>query len=272
MNAHEPLSQLDIMYLTDSWRWFGRHSGYAGLIDFIPPEGNRASLFTCNVPSRNEDLQNRILSLLRGRAWCCTGRDRQQEALFVESLHSHPTAIGHVLYYERHHPLFRAWEKAPRNLVTTIHHPMDQLRTLHRTATDDLSHLSSALVLYQRDLAFFESHVGKGRVKFVHHGVDTGFFRPVERDYDDGRPPRILFVGINGRNLKMLHEVVQQVCRERSDVEFHLLVPSRRGDSRNHVYFSRLKRIEQVKWRSNLSDQELLDLYRKSYLLLLPLD
>jgi glycosyltransferase involved in cell wall biosynthesis len=144
------------------------------------------------------------------------------------------------------------------------------MRALHPAVLQDLRRVSSAILLYQRDLDFFENHVGRGRVKFVRHGVDTEFFRPPSFQPDESSR-RLLFVGINGRNHAMLARVVQRLCRSHPKLRFDMLVPGFREKPREALRLASLWRNPKVTWHSGIGDTALRRLYQTSYLLLLPL-
>ncbi len=179
--------------------------------------------------------------------------------------------MGHVLYFERHHPLFHEWRRAPARLVATIHHPPEQLAGWHSAVMDDLHRLESAIVLYRRDLDFFEKHVGRGRVRFAPHGVDTHFFSPAEPRFDESSR-RLLFVGVNGRNLPMLLRVVARLSSTHPELRFDMLVPKLREKPREALRLASLWRNPRVTWHAGIGDEALRELYRGSYLLLLPLE
>ena len=131
--------------------------------------------------------------------------------------------VRHIFYQEAHHQFLERWEKAPPNLVGTLHHPPDQWGQWPPTLVRNLGRLSSVIALYRRDLERFGSLVGAGRVRFVHHGVDTEFFRPGQANGREARPStpgerRILFAGQNGRNTRMLFRVVTRLAERRPDL------------------------------------------------------
>jgi glycosyltransferase involved in cell wall biosynthesis len=143
------------------------------------------------------------------------------------------------------------------------------MREWHPAVLEDLRRVSSAIVLYRRDLDFFERHVGRDRVRFVPHGVDTAFFRPAPESLEG--PRRLLFVGDNGRNLSMLHRVVLRLAGAHPTLRFDLLVPPLRAKPRVRLRLAGLWRHPQVTWHAGLDDEALRALYQSSCLLLLPL-
>jgi glycosyltransferase involved in cell wall biosynthesis len=175
-----------------------------------------------------------------------------------------PDPVKHILHFEDHFMFFDQWEKAPRHLISTLHIPREQWTP---EELDGLKRLSSAIVLYQRDLEFYESHVGKERVKFIRHGVDVDFFRPARSL--PAQPNRILYSGHYLRNTAMLSRVIQQLAPRHPGLEFHLLVPESFRDLEG---FAELKDRPEITWHQNLNDDELRQLICSSWLVLLPMN
>ena len=171
--------------------------------------------------------------------------------------------MRHILHFDQHAWFIDRWEKAPREIIGTIHLPPSrwpdgELRYMQS--------LSSAIVLYQRDLDFFESQVGRGRVRFIRHGVDTEFFHPA------AAPPgaaRILFAGHYLRNTAMLARVIARLAEKRPELRFDLLVPKAFRDLEG---LPALCGRPEVSWHSGLSDTQLRDLIASACLVLLPMN
>ena len=258
----------NVIYLADTWNWFGQHTGYARLVEGLASLGEEPPVIQGASASRLRGFYHRIYDFTHGNVCCCCAeRDQKSEYAFVEPWEKSSDAIGHVLYFERNHPLFQRWNRVPRRLTTTIHHPPEQMQQWHPEFFKDLRRLSSAIVLYQRDLDFFENHIGQGRVKFIHHGVDTEFFRPPRTPHDG--PPRLLFVGVNGRNTDMLVRMTRRLSSH--DVSFDVLLPRLRDRPLEVLRLVQLWNHPRVTWHSRLTDEELRQLYQRSFLLLLPL-
>jgi glycosyltransferase involved in cell wall biosynthesis len=250
----------DVAYLSDWWRWLGKRSSY-GLLPQYVAQIDRTVRVT-DTPAR---LLNRIVGQLRApaqRPWRNWGYYPGSEAAFLRELSRRPGCIGHILYFERHHHLLRRWTEAPRTIVATLHHPPVQQKEFPRRFLDDLQRLHSAIVLYSCDLNLFEEQLGSRSVTFIPHGVDTDFFVPALE------PPglrRLLYVGINGRDFRMLAEVVTRLTREEPDVYFDFVV------SKSPRLLHALWRHPRIRWHSSITDNQLRSLYQASYLLLLPL-
>ena len=112
--------------------------------------------------------------------------------------------------------------------------------------------MGSAIALYQRDIPFFEQFLGRGRVRFIHHGADIEFFQP-----GSARPngaPRILYSGVYLRNEPMLVRVATRLLAKRPDLRFDLLVPAHRRNSPN---LAPLLNHPAVTWHGSLNDEQL---------------
>jgi glycosyltransferase involved in cell wall biosynthesis len=149
-------------------------------------------------------------------------------------------------------------------VIGTIHLPAS---TWKPDQCELLSRLSSALVLFQRDLPFFEKYVGPGRARFIHHGADVEFFKP---DFSRVEmPPRILYSGVYLRNEAMLARVIKKLSEKIMGVRFDLLVPQHH---RNSPALAPLHAHSAVTWHAGLNDEQLRELYQRSYLMLLPMN
>jgi glycosyltransferase involved in cell wall biosynthesis len=249
-----------MLLLYDKIGWFGSHTGYEQLTSFIT---NRCK---CSVISPRRGPMARYLGSTYARMHGRMGRGAidfsELEFRLGRQLGRHDRS--HILYLEHHLNLLRSWPKAPPNLMGTIHLPAADWKP-ERLAL--LSRLSSAMVLYQKDISYFENHVGKGRVKFIHHGADTGFFKPDPAKLQ--MPPRILYSGVYLRNEPMLVQVIKRLAEKVSALRFDLLVPQHH---RNSPALAPLLQHPAVTWHAGLNDEELRALYQRSYLMLLPMN
>lgn len=131
-----------------------------------------------------------------------------------------------------------------------------------------LRRVEQAIVLYERDLEWFGEMLAPDRVHFVRDGVDTHFFRPANHQMNDEAEKRILVSGHWLRNTEMLARVVAKLIALKALVSFDILVPVR---WRNSTGFSALLQYPNIRWHETQDSQEVLSLYQRSYLLLLPL-
>jgi glycosyltransferase involved in cell wall biosynthesis len=248
------------LILRDEIPWFGKHSGYEQIVGYLADLQAikivvpRAGKFARYLGSATARLQGRM-----GR-----GATDLSELEFRLSRRLGNYQPSHILYMEHHLNVLRVWAKSPRDVVGTVHLPAsvwkpEQIGLLLR--------LASALVLFQRDIPFFEKHIGKGRVKFIHHGADTEFFKP---DASKLRMPlRILYSGVYLRNEAMLVRVLKKLAERNPDIRFDLLVPRHH---RNSPALAPLQGHPVVTWHAGLNDAQLRELYQQSYLMLLPMN
>lgn len=241
----------------DKIGWFGSRSGYEMLPKFLPKKsicvttrngivfrtlGKFYSLFN-SLPPRNQSVSFAELEFLMRTVF-------------------HRETVRHILYGEPHLQFIGKQGNLPTSWIVTLHLPPSQWSDMDRNM---LKSINSAIVLYQRDIPFFEEFVGSGRVRFVHYGVDSDFFSP------QSSPPekRVLFAGAYLRNTQMLGRVVKRLLATNPDINFDFLVPLH---ARRQEGISELEGHPSIKWHAGLSDEQLRELYRRSYLLLLPMN
>ncbi len=254
-----------IHILADKIPWFGQHTGY----EQLPRHLNADLRVVRSRTTRNQIRLGRAYKRVKGWPWREDDVYAAAELRFwLESLWA-PADVRHILYGEGHHHYLEHWKQAPANLVATLHHPPEQWPQQHPLFLSNLRRLRSAIVLYRRDIEVFEQYVGAGRVHVILHGVDTEFFCPANEPVTY-RTPRLLFAGQNGRNTDMLFRVITVLAQRHPDLVFDLLV--RDTIRQRYRGLSQLTHHPAVRWHERISDDALRDLYRRSYLLLLPLD
>jgi glycosyltransferase involved in cell wall biosynthesis len=249
-----------ILYLREKIPWFGGHSGYEQLTSHLP-----ARLEALEVMPRDGQFARYLGSAyarIRGRFG--RGAISLSELEFRLKRRFHKLDVNHVLYVENHFDLLNGRSKARRDFIGTIHLPAsvwkpEQCRLLSR--------LSSAFVLYQRDIPFYEKQLGSRRVRFIHHGAETDFFKPGAPQSE--MPIRILYSGVYLRNEPMLVRVVKQLSSKSPELRFDLLVPQHH---RKSPALAPLLNHPMVTWHAGLNDLELRTLYQHSYLMLLPMN
>lgn len=249
-----------ILHLREQIPWFGGHSGYEQLTRHILPLQQLGTV----EPRRGQ------LARYAGSAYArLLGRygrgsaDLSELEFRCRRRLSRPDA-SHVIYLESHLSLLQVWPQAPIDLVGTIHLPASVWQSDQCAL---LSRLASAIMLYQRDIPFFEKYVGKERIKFIHHGADTDFFKPDPAKLQ--MPPRILYSGVYLRNEPMLARVVKRLAEKVPELRFDLLVPLHH---RKSPALAPLLNHPAVVWHAGLNDEELRMLYQRSYLMLLPMN
>lgn len=251
---------MKVLHLRERVPWFGGHSGYEQLTRHV-----HSCHAVWTVKPRRGQLarySGSAYARLQGRH----GRGATSLSELEFRLHRglrRPDA-SHVLYLENHFELLSSWSGTQKDLVGTIHLPQSIWK---REQCELLSRLNSAFVLYQKDIPFFEQFVGKGRVKFIHHGADVEFFKPDPSKRED--PPRVLYSGVYLRNEPMLVRVLNRLVETSPYLRFDLLVPEHH---RKSPALKPLLNHPAVTWHAGLNDEQLRELYQRAYLMLLPMN
>lgn len=173
-------------------------------------------------------------------------------------------SIGHLSSVEAHFPYLHSKSKREPRLCGTIHFPLHMSQETNRMA---LQRLGAAVCFWTKDLERFEKYVGKGRLRFIHHGVDTEFFSP-ESVTNAAVAPRILVAGQFLRNFEMLQRVVTKLIELHPAVEYDFLIPE---GARSRKGLPELFGLPQIHWCAGLSEVQLRDHYRQAYIHLLPM-
>lgn len=255
---------MNIYYLSDTWPWFGKHQCYRRLVDYVK---------AIHQKTKEVRVKYNAIEYLLGKAYlfinrCFWRRDAIFAAAECEYIKKYLKSIKdkdiyHILFYDTHYPMFNRWQKTPKNVIATIHHPIG--RKYPPFMEENLRRLSSAIVMYKKGVDYFERYIGKGRVRFIHYGVDTEFFYPSEEKIYNEK--RLFFTGQNGRNIDMLKRVVLKLIKKYPEIKLDMLVP----ESIKHNDLKELTSYSAITWYHNLSENEVRELYQKSYLLLMPM-
>jgi glycosyltransferase involved in cell wall biosynthesis len=240
--------------------WFGLHTGYENLAPHLSRIMDTDRIGESNgLPSK---ITGRTASLLMGHrpnnSALSGGRVR---AALRMILTGRPL---HILYGEAHLP---EWGDFPVRLMErtllTLHQPF---RRWDHDSLGSLRNFRHAICLSSAETALFRDRMAPGaRVRFIPHGTDTRFFRP-------GRPddtPRLLYSGVHLRNVAMLARIATSLRTRHPHVVIDALVPRAR---RKGPHFEFLSELPNIRWHEGLDDGSLLSLYRRSYLLLLPMN
>ncbi len=259
---------MDVYYLTEKIKIWGKYTGYIRL----PHHMSRIKAGTKHYHiGRKSRLLNRLGRLIgRNPIRPNTQAYRNLHEWYFYHIYTRrlqPGSVYHLINFDSAFPfLERFGDKAPKRLISTLHNPQVNLITVEQRTY--LSKLASALVLYRRDIGWYEQFVGSGRVKFVPHGVNTDFFHPTEMTRFP-KVPRLLFIGRIFRNTAMLARLVKSMVQTLPQVGFDLVVSAFQKQQDPH--FQSLMDLPAVRWHSGISDERLRELYRTSYLLLMPL-
>jgi glycosyltransferase involved in cell wall biosynthesis len=256
---------MEIVYLMNYIPWFGGLTGYERLQSHMEKEDVRTHVYRPQ-PGWVPYALGKAVSLLRGH-----GRIPQNEAFARAcaecALRRNKRRLAHLIYGERH---MDYWKDAPLSVrersILSLHQPPSMWG---ESDAQSLSYFQHVIVLWQKDIEWFQSHLGQGAVSFIHHGVETDFFTPVDHLPGQSSKIHLLYAGVHLRNLPMLGRIIRILCQRRTDIQFDLLIPV---DRRSDPTLIELQNNPQVTWHANLNDEQLRDLYRQAYLMLLPMN
>jgi glycosyltransferase involved in cell wall biosynthesis len=254
-----------LRFIVDQPGWYGRRSGYyTQLPRALAGLGHDVRT---TLPCRG--LGWRLI----GKAWSTAfGLPGRRQTLTVDEVRFHagwllhPRDIGVILSIEEHLPGLSYWGKSPGRLIGTIHFPRGSWAG---PRADALKRLRSAIVLAKADLDFFASLVGHGRVRFAYHGVDTDFFRPAEGGTAPPERPLFLCVGQFGRDFAQLERAAPVILDRIPHAELRILLAAHADDS---ALLPALRHHPRVRIVRGISDDELLGLYQRATLMLLPME
>lgn len=241
--------------------WYGSHSGFYEQI--ARRWAGRHPVAKIIVP--RSDAWSRMIGKLHSVRLGVRNRNQAESAAelrFLGHLWKEREAAGVVLNMDDHWPMLRWWPKVPRHLVGVIHIPFSRWS---RSAKRDCARLSSAIVLWRRDIPRIEALVGHGRVRFVPHGVDAEFFRPGEMPRESDH---LLSCGQFLRDFQRLERVFCLLRKERPTLRLTLVVAAH---ITRHPDLAWTGSTPGVTVLSGISDAALLDCYQRSTALLMPL-
>lgn len=192
-------------------------------------------------------------------------QSRTYAELFFDLARRKRNSIGHLSSVEAHFPYLHAKSRREPRLCGTLHFPPQMSPESGRVA---LRRLGAAICFWTKDFERFEKYVGRGRLHFIHHGVDTDFFSPLKAA-GAALPPRVLVAGQFLRNFEMLARVVSRLIQLHPELEYDFLIPECARDRKG---LPELSRFPQIHWHAGLSEIQLRDRYRQSYVHLLPMN
>lgn len=150
-----------------------------------------------------------------------------------------------------------------KRIICTYHQPPEYFEQFVGKK-NHLKKLDALVVVSKVQLEYFEKIVGKGRVFFIPHGVDTDFFKPGRLNLAKyTNKYNCIFVGQWLRDFTMLKNVIQIVCSRRKNINFHLII-----NRKHKPFFSNLPNTYSY---SGIDDFTLLNFYQNTALLVIPL-
>ena len=237
-------------------------SGYDRIIDYI--DGNVIA------PSQNVSLAQRVIARF-SRNWITNSGVRwyhRQE--FLCELHAamhwlkDSRNIFHFIYGENSFRyLSELKRKLPRNkIVCTFHTPEYRFRSL----ISDPSYLrtiDAVIVVSTAQCAYFSDILGKEKIFFVPHGIDTEVFQSSQKRRMMNNKFNCLYVGTHLRDVDAMEKIILEARTHNAKIHFHVVA--------NETTLARFRGQANVSVYHKIADKELIALYQSADILTLPL-
>lgn len=262
---------MDIILLRQAFNHINGYSGYENFISYLGKENiTYTEVFKVRSIKRY-DFLNRVLITKTNKKKAAGIGTYYNIFSFIAEKKALLTAIKknarviHNTHLEDNHG-FLGTDKTRHNyhLIATAHQPVSWWKYTNRNKVC-LQQLDLLIALTRRDQNFFEKII-PGRVRLVHHGVDTNFFTITKEIRD--RPYRILFIGNWLRDIVFFDRVISKILSSFKEILVDIVSPANK-DLSSPVF--RLCKYQQVSVHYNLSEEQLRNLYNNSRLLFLPL-
>ena len=167
--------------------------------------------------------------------------------------------IYHFLYGENTVRILPYIKRRACRVVCTFHQPEEMLEHAEQFRRT-ISKLDGIVVLARHQIPFYARHADRGKIFFVPHGIDTKRFSPGTERRD---PRRCLFVGNWLRCFETMAGLARRLGEARPDVRIDVVTLEKN--------FAHFKEMPNVRCLAGINEAELLRLYRRSALLVMPL-
>lgn len=246
-----------VFLLSRRWNHHSNHSGY----DLL---GNFVGTTLTSKPIANILLPDHLFWKMTKNM---TGYDRvgaALELLAIKHMAVHKQCVFHFLYGENtfnYSGYFNGTNG--HKIIATFHHPPQKLASLIGSPKR-LKKLSGAVVVSQNQINSEISILPNNQIYFIPHPVDTSFFTPSEQKKPGREHNTCLFVGAHLRDFDTLYSVIENAWIISPGIKFYIVILPKynyrlRGMKGNYKIFN------------SIDEPSLLDLYRRSSLLIMPL-
>ena len=232
----------------------GSHSGYDRITEYFPGNTviNIAGMLPVRVFSSLSGFLKRYINYER-RYWNLV------ELLVTFRCRFLRNSVVHILYPESFSPAKKRFPNSVK-LGGTFHLPLDEYMRLNPVLREKHRFFDQAIVMSGDMKPWLEEIIGKGKVSFIPHGIDTGFFKPLAGTI---RKDRILVVGGWLRDFALAGRVFRIIHDKDPEILFTVV-----AQPAHKKFFSGQSYVEYV---SGIPDGQLLALYQTSKILYLPL-
>lgn len=175
-----------------------------------------------------------------------------------------PFSLLHFLYPEGTLGLMDRTFSSRTTVIASFHQPpsaIQKVRKDHPKRAQRFGRCDLAIALGSGQADALTDAFGIRRIEIIPHGVDTAFFRPAPEPA--GEVNTVLVVGGWLRDLALLRATIERVRRAEPETTFLLAM--------GNVDQSFAAGLDGIEFISGISDKELIRLYHRASVLLLPL-
>ena len=185
----------------------------------------------------------------------------EQEAL-MRSFVRPPDAL-HVLYGDEQLDLLLRYRSVLRcPLIATFHLPAARVsERFEEIQSAELRRLGAAIVLAKSEASEFQRWLGKDKVVYIPHGIDTAQFVPALQRAPSEKL-RLLSVGDHMRDWEVMHRVIDAVDRKGLEITFDIVTKPE--------FFPYFTGCQNVVLHSDIPEAKLIQMYQSSDALFLP--
>jgi glycosyltransferase involved in cell wall biosynthesis len=254
--------EFPVFFVRHRYQHHAAPSGYDRLCDYIEGEEVRLSRFLYWMGETVLRVPLKLMVMTDGHREY-SRYDAIEELEVIRHFLAHHNSIYHFIYGEKSYlHLARFAGRNGNKIIATLHQPLEHDRWMFRSM-EHFKALDMAVVVSRSLIPFWEDIIGKGKVEYVPHPVDTGYFRPAIATAD-ARPKRCVFAGSHERDFDALERLVPELLSARGDMEFVLIC----GDSRCQRIAGENPR---VRWIRLASDGEYLNMLQQSDVMVIPM-
>ena len=268
MNFTPAMKQLKIVTLSKRWKHHSKSGGYDQLIQTI----NSTDIYPAQKTKHvfHADFRRKMLRKLMPSVQHLNGyqlKDLSAELRSMIAVKREQADLLHALYGEDQlNLLLRFRNRIDCALVASYHLPAESTYMKRASVTgslDRLSGLDAAIVMSNSMVEDYEQWTGKGKVFFVPHGIDTNTFKPAESKLKtDKKTFMVLTVGGHGRDWETIKEAAKTFYDRADHIKFHIVAP--------YKIKQLFEDTPNVQVYSAIPEEQLIELYRESDVVLLP--
>lgn len=249
------MSRKQIVYVGFSFNHHGKYSGYNHIRDYLKYDRvidcQKAFDRICRIRRSNSLISKLYNRLFGARLWLTEFK------LILISFLNPNKYIFHIIYGENVYK-YLGYFKRGNEVVLTLHQPTEYFKKVEMSKFCSLRLIDKLIVMSQEMEDYFISRFPEKPIKYIPHGVDTNYFKPLGEKQN-----QIIMIGNWLRDFNFASLLFTALLNKFPDIKIVVLT-----NQANHSHFDKAK----IKLLSNISDAELLTLYQQSKVLFLPLN